>query len=241
MVFLYSLYSVCLVLLSITVYYGVKYKNPYKLYMVFGKKGTGKTTLLVKLAWQYSCKGYTVYCTQPDIPNTILIQVSDIGTKQLLPNSLLLIDEVSLLWSNRDFKSFSKDVERFFRLQRHNKIIVYMFSQSFDIDKKIRDLVDVMFLSTRLFNCVGYMKRINKQITLTNADADKPSTIAENLVFDSILLAPFGSRKFTWIPKYAAMFDSFDIDSLPTVVGVPQRTASPPPLFSKFATIFRHR
>lgn len=241
MVFLYILYAVVLILLSITVYYGVRYKNPYKLYMIFGKKGTGKTTLLVKLAYQYSRKGYTVYCTQEDIPNTIWIQVSDIGTKQLLPNSLLLIDEVSLLWSNRDFKSFSKSVERFFRLQRHNKIIVYMFSQSFDIDKKIRDLVDVMYLSQRLFNCIGYMKRINKTITLTNADADKPSTIAENLVFDSILLAPFGSRRITFIPKYAAMFNSFDVDELPPVVGIPQRTACPPPLFSNILAILRHR
>ena len=28
----------------------MKYRNPYKLYMVFGKKGSGKTTLMTKLA-----------------------------------------------------------------------------------------------------------------------------------------------------------------------------------------------
>lgn len=234
-------YAIILIILFVTAYYGIKYKNPYKLYMVFGKKGTGKTTLLVKLAWQYSRKGYIVYCTTSDIPNTRYISVSDIGRKQLEPESLLLIDEVSLLWSNRDFKSFSKDVERFFRYQRHNKIICYLFSQSFDIDKKIRDLVDVMYLSQRLFNCVGYMKRINKEVTLTHADADKPSTIAENLVFDSILLAPFGSRRITWIPKYSSMFNSFDLAMLPPIEYQTQITARPLTFIQHLRLLLFHR
>ena len=39
----------------------IKYRNPYKLYMVFGKKGSGKTTLMTKLAFQYRKKGWKVY------------------------------------------------------------------------------------------------------------------------------------------------------------------------------------
>ena len=31
-------------------YHLIKYRNPYKLIMVIGKKGSGKTTLMVKLS-----------------------------------------------------------------------------------------------------------------------------------------------------------------------------------------------
>lgn len=34
-------------------YHAFKYRNPYKLYMCFGRKGSGKTTLMTKLALQY--------------------------------------------------------------------------------------------------------------------------------------------------------------------------------------------
>ena len=38
-------------------YHVIKYRNPYKLYMVFGKKGSGKTTYMTKLAITYQKKG----------------------------------------------------------------------------------------------------------------------------------------------------------------------------------------
>ena len=43
------------------IWHVMKYRNPYKLYMVFGKKGSGKTTLMTKLALQYQKKGWRVY------------------------------------------------------------------------------------------------------------------------------------------------------------------------------------
>ena len=45
--------TICIVfflLLIPCVYLAYKYRNPYKLIMVFGKKGAGKTTFLTKLA-----------------------------------------------------------------------------------------------------------------------------------------------------------------------------------------------
>ena len=43
-----------------------KYKNPYKLYMVFGKKGSGKSSFLVRKAMEYQKKGYIVYTNMSD-------------------------------------------------------------------------------------------------------------------------------------------------------------------------------
>ena len=58
------------------------------------------------------------------------------------PHSVIFCDEINLLWDNRDFKSFPKDMQKYFRLQRHYKHIFIGFSQTYDCDKKIRDLAD---------------------------------------------------------------------------------------------------
>ena len=50
-----------------------KYVNPYKLIMIFGKKGSGKSTTLTKLALQHIKKGWTVYSTEL-IPGTYYIK-----------------------------------------------------------------------------------------------------------------------------------------------------------------------
>ena len=129
------------------------YVNPYKLIMVFGKKGAGKTTFLTKIAIKAIRQGKTVYSTV-FIPGTILIAASEFGVYKFNPGSIVLIDEVSLVWSNRDFKTFNKTTESAFRLQRHDQITVYLFSQSFDIDKKIRDLTDSMYLLSNKFTVI---------------------------------------------------------------------------------------
>lgn len=43
-----------------------KYLNPYKLYVIFGPKGVGKSTLLQKLAAYYIKRGFNVYCNIGD-------------------------------------------------------------------------------------------------------------------------------------------------------------------------------
>lgn len=214
-----TFFYIFLVILVLILFYFLlakKWINPYKLIMIFGKKGSGKTTLLCKLSIRYNKKGWTVYCTVP-MPGTFLISPDQIGRVYLKPRSVLLVDECSLIWSNRSFKSFSHDVEEFFRLQRHDKIRVYLFSQTFDIDKKIRDLTDQMYLMTNVLTFFSYGKKINKKTVLTIAQADRPSMIAENLQFESILLFWCGSRFFTFIPKYARFFNSFDVIPRPEV------------------------
>ena len=44
-----------------------KYLNPYKLYLVFGKKGSGKSTYLVKLARKHLKKGWIVYTNMEEL------------------------------------------------------------------------------------------------------------------------------------------------------------------------------
>ena len=64
----------------------MKYRNPYKLYMVFGKKGSGKTTLMTKLSIQYRKKGWNVYCDR-ELPGCYRFDTSDFGRVAFPPTS----------------------------------------------------------------------------------------------------------------------------------------------------------
>lgn len=209
MIFLIIVGGFFLILFSIAVFFGIKYRNPYKLIFIFGKKGTGKTTTLTKLSYTYSKKHWNVYSTE-NVPFARTFAATNFGTFKFPPDSCVLIDEVSLIWSNRDFKTFRKSVERQFRLQRHDRLRIYLFSQTFDVDLKIRNLADSMYLATKLFNCITWLKQIDKSVVLTKSDSSGQSRIAEDLRFLPFLGWPFGTRVAIFIPRWARYFDSFD-------------------------------
>ena len=63
------------------------YLNSYKLIMIFGKKGSGKTTYLTKTAIKEMKKGHVVYSTIY-IPGTHMFNVDDIGS--IIPGSCFI-------------------------------------------------------------------------------------------------------------------------------------------------------
>lgn len=191
-----------------------KYLNPYRLTMVFGKKGSGKSTLLCKIAYRYIAKGWNVYSTEP-LDGCFLIDYNDIGFNAFPPNSIILIDEVGMVWDNRQYKNFKNEVRDWFKLQRHYRVKVFLFSQTFDIDKKLRDLTDDMYLCTCIARVFSYAKRIRRKTVLTKPIGDAPARIDEELKFDSLLFFMFGSRMITFIPRWSKYFDSHSVPDLP--------------------------
>lgn len=186
-----------------------KYINPYKLYMVVGKKGSGKTTMLVRLAYEHLRKGWNVYSTER-IPGCYYLSYHDIGVTKIPPNSLLLVDEVGMVWDARKFKDFPDHLRDWFKYQRHERVKVYLFSQTFDVDKKIRDLTDNMYLVTNKMRVFAYAKRIIKVPDLVKPTADGPARLDDVLKFDSLLWFWCGSRMLTFIPRYAKLFKSYE-------------------------------
>lgn len=198
----------CFVVLLVT----RKWMNPWKLYLVFGKKGSGKSSYLVKLAIKYMKKGYFVYTNMADmmVPGVRLIDIDQLGEFVPVANSLLLVDECGMIWDNRNYKSFRPDVRDFFKLQRHYHVLCYLASQTFDVDKKLRDLTDGMILIINVLNVFSIGKTITRKITLTESTSEAESRIAENLKFK-----PFWNWKLTYLPKWAKYFNSFEAPSKP--------------------------
>lgn len=194
-----------------------KYINIYKLYLLFGKKGVGKSTLLQKLVTYYSKRGFNCYCNFGDsslpgcipIDITTLPQLSKSGVVK--KHSVIFCDEINLLWDNRDFKSFPKPMQEYFRLQRHYQHIFIGFSQTYDCDKKIRDLADYLIILDRKFRVwikpKAYYKKVviispeddNSRETATMTDDFKPMGLFYNL-----------SCQFNaWLPKWVKTHNSF--------------------------------
>lgn len=187
--------------------YAKRYANPYKLVFIFGKKGSGKSCYLVNQLLRYQKKGYTCYTDMyVNIPNVRIIKAEDLKEFKPVENSALFLDEVGLTWDNRNFKNFDKGLTEFFKLQRHFRCVVYMNSQSFDVDKKIRDVTDSMILQSNIANVISVSRPIIRRVTLVEATAEGDSRIADNLQFDKLW-----RWKFYWMPKYFKYFNSHTI------------------------------
>lgn len=221
MLFLFKAFFWFLIVVLIWHFLTKKYLNPYKLTMVFGKKGSGKSTLMVRMAYEYLGMGWTVFCTER-LDGCIHIDYRDIGYKQIPPQSLLLVDEVGMIWDNRKFKDFKPEVRDWFKLQRHYKVKVVLFSQTFDIDKKLRDLTDDMFLCTNVLRVFSWAKRITRRVVLVQPGPDTPARIDEELAYDPLIWWPFGSRILTFIPSWAPYFDSHNCPVLPEKEWTPE-------------------
>lgn len=195
--------------------YSKKYRNPYKLCFIFGKKGAGKSTLMVHHMLRDLKRGWTVYT---DIQDVKIQGVRIIDSSKLLsefvpePGSSIYLDEVGIAFDNRNYKNFDAGLRDFFKLQRKYKCKVTMNSQSFDVDKKIRDTTDSMILQTAFGNVFTLSRPIIRSITLTQASAESDSRIADNLKFGKIT-----SWRLYFMPKYFKYFKSFDAPPRPFI------------------------
>lgn len=187
-----------------------KYCNPYKLIFIFGKKGSGKSTLLEKLSYTHKRNGWTVYSTEATPQNEVIfLDPRKIYRYDYPAKSVLFIDEASLIWDNRNYKNMDPKVIEWFRYQRHHKVKVYLFSQSFDIDKKLRDLTDEMYLVSKYARVLVRAKRILRKPIVVHPSPEAPARIDEDLIVDGPLMVFFGGRIYAWIPYWAKRFDSF--------------------------------
>ena len=206
-------------------YWVIRMRNPYTSILYIGKKGSGKSTLITKLCLQYhksSCIYYDdhdnkwhkepwkIYTnTQVYMPFKVhKFNLKDLGKLVPEPNSIIICDEINLVWDNRNFKAFAQDIQDFFRLARKLRVKVVMFSQSFDCDKKIRTLCDEMWLLRNVAGVWSYGKKITKVIDIKEAAMTADSQVVDTLKFESILMPH--SRKLTFIPKYIRYFDSYE-------------------------------
>lgn len=207
----YVFYIFLIVIIGLSLY-SAKFNNPYKLVFIFGKKGSGKSTLMVKYMVKYLKKGWSVYTDMVGVNIKGVRYFTTDRLAEFTPDekSVVFLDEVGLSMDNRNFKSFPAGMRDFFALQRKYKVRVYVNSQSYDVDKKVRDRVDSMILQTNIGNIIGISRPIKRKITLTEATSQGESRIADQLEFGKLW-----DWRFTWLPRYFKYFTSFNAPARP--------------------------
>ena len=185
-------------------YWFFKDQNPYKTYMIIGKKGSGKTCDIAKRSLKYQKLGYKVY-SNIEIPGNYIFNPKDMSSWRFEDNSVVMLDEIGLLYDARKFKSFDDGLNEFYKYSRQYKTIIYLYSQSFtsDVDLKIRNLVDKMFLMVRIGK-ITLIKPINKILTI-GTDINGNGQLIDNFKFDPIFF-----WKFNYMPRYYGLFKSYD-------------------------------
>lgn len=188
-----------------------KYQNPYKCIFIFGKKGSGKSCYMVRQMHRYLKKGWNVYTDMSDvrIPGVRIVTLETFDSFKPEPHSLICLDEVGISMDNRSFKSFPPGRRDFFKYARKMKCRIIMNSQSYDVDKKVRDTVDGMLLAQSI-GLFTLMRPITRSITLTAPTADSESRIADTLRFSWIF-----SWRLYYMPAYFRYFDSLAMPPRP--------------------------
>lgn len=183
------------------------YRNDYTLTFIFGKKGAGKSCFMIKEMKKHLKRGWNVYTDMQDckLPDVRIIDWHDLIDLVPQPHSVLFLDEVGVSLDNRKFKSFPDGLRDFFKFQRKYRIKCYMNSQAFDIDIKVRNVVDSMILQTSFMNVFSISRPIKRSICLTEPSAEAESRIADKLKF-----APIWNCRIYYMPRYFKYFDSFD-------------------------------
>ena len=205
--------------------------NPYKCELIIGKKGSGKSTDITKKAlaikrhptYIYYDKDYSknffknfrkarwhIYSNMPlNIPDLeyTLFDGRKLGDFYPMEHSVLFLDEINLLWDNRQFKEFKPSTQEFFRTNRKARVKCYLYSQTFDTDKKVRSLVDRMTLCRNFMGIFTMSRQISKIVTIKESALNADSQVVDNLQFAPFFLP--GAVKFTFLPKYIKYHDSY--------------------------------
>lgn len=115
--------------------------------LFFGSPGCGKSTLACNMMY-YSDSPHIFSNFDTDL--SCLISSDFIGTYAFPDYSELYIDEAGIDYNNRNYKKLSQNAIEYFKLHRHFKNDIYLFSQSWeDTDVTLRRLTDELWYMKR--------------------------------------------------------------------------------------------
>lgn len=195
--------------------------------MYFGLPGSGKTSLLTYMCALEQARidcglsRYKQIYTNVSMNVRGVRVVPDIKSlmgKKDLSYSLLMLDEATLLFNCRKYKTFPDEVLEFFVLHRHYKCDVSLFSQRVDsADLNIRALFDRIYLIRKgiFFRKWSYCIRIPHGIAFSKGEDGKDTygDIVQGYKKPHILLRMLSHRLY--LPACYNSFDSFDAPDLP--------------------------
>lgn len=191
-----------------------KGKVDYHIEIIFAQIGSGKSTDIAKRCYKelYRKKRRYKYIytnIETNIPGVRTFDAREFASGKYVfpPGSLVLIDEIGLILDNRQWKKTSEELIEYFRLCRHHKNTLIVYSQHYDMEKRLKTMASKLHLM-RKHGIFSVKRRISKilSVVTTQNENSADSQIIDTLRFDSI----FGGIELTCIPFWTDLFDSFD-------------------------------
>lgn len=185
-----------------------KFKNkekPKTITVYFGVPGSGKTTLAALFVRKALKNNLTVFSNVPILGAYRYSPIVDLGTNQI-EDCHIILDEASLEFNNRNFKSFPKTCIEFFKLHRHYGVSIDVFSQSYeDMDITIRRLATKFVIVKKSIFPYFIATRTAKSIIDINEE--------DKQFVSGYMWSPF-SRRWYFMPLAWKLFDSYDAPQL---------------------------
>lgn len=225
-----------IILLSIFVFLPLviwvrKYKNPYKCILLIGLPGSGKTTegtkqailhtrgTLMQRLLKVKPRFQTVYSNMY-LPNSFEFEADDLGLFQVPEDTLMFIDEAGIYFDSRKFKTFSNAARNFLKLHRQYRVKLIFASQSTDVDKKIRDLCDEIWIMKCIAGVLIVKRRVKKIIDVSNNTVNNSGSDTGTINLGGDIVEKYkyvGLPRFTFVPRYVEFFKSYNPPELPQI------------------------
>lgn len=177
----------------------------------FGVPGCGKSTTLVKEYRKNKRKYKNIYSVNIEIKGVKQITKEDFE-KYKFPDSLILWDEITLDYDNREFKKFTNEAKEAWLLHRHfGTDIIYATQNYENVDKKIRDLtLELWYMSKSvipIFRGLTTTKRIYRNININENTAELTLGYRFCNFIESLFVSNF---QIIWRRRFYKYFDSWD-------------------------------
>lgn len=177
--------------------------------LIFANVGTGKTTLLAKLALEYGMSDkYDLVLSNVALYGAKKFDVSDLGYKHIR-KAAIFIDEGAIELPNTT--KLDEKLKMFLRLHRHYECDIWIVSQSYeDVNIVVRRLYSSIWIMNRvpMIGEMSYYRCIHKSIGID----DESHQIVEKYKFK--FPWPFINIRFMYRPLYYKYFDSYDAPQL---------------------------
>lgn len=180
--------------------------------MYFGLPGSGKTTFAAYLTKRYSKHKIDVYSNYP-IKGALRLDTNQIGRIDY-SDCLMIIDEASIDYNNRNYKSMPKQAIAWFKMHRHYSTEIAILSQAWnDVDITLRRLCQRYYVIKK--SAIPFfisLVRINRSFDI-NEQSKEP---CDAYSFDSPIIRIFTTRRI-FTPVLWKLFDSWDRPELPKI------------------------
>lgn len=155
---------------------------------------------------------------QLNIPGLTYIDIKDLG-RYSITDGCVLIDEATLQFDSRAYKSFAKETLTFFLLHRHYNVDIVLFTQQWDgVDRKIRVITDRVYYVYKgllLGHWFTRYYRVPYGIIIPDPKdgGEKLGEIVQGYCKPGFMQRLFGGWLFR--PIYYKYFDSWEAPKLP--------------------------